>query len=338
MKSNKFVVEATAVDLKLAERFTIARASWESARNVVVTLSYGDSYGRGEVCPDDRWGESPESVVRDVVEAPLDRLAGPFDVEGLSEILPAGGARCALDIAMHDLTAKLAGISVADLLGLGGRRLPPTSVTVPIASHDEMVARARKLADHPVLKMKVGFEGDVDVVAAIREFYDGAIRIDANEGWDAGTAAARLSDLEPFAIELCEQPIPAGRHAELQRVMEASPIPVFADEDVSSARDVARLVGVVDGVNLKLRKTGGIREFIRAVNVARAHDMKVMIGCDLESGIAATAEASVASLADYADLDGPLLLKSDPHPGVIYERGQMTLPPGPGLGVRERAA
>ncbi|MDQ4028827.1 MAG: dipeptide epimerase [Actinomycetota bacterium] len=338
MENRKFVVHAAAVELELAERFTIARASWDSALNVFVTLSYGSVVGRGEVSPDERWGESAESVVRDIHTVPLDRLAGPFDIEGLSELLPAGGARSALDIAMHDLAAKLAGVSVAELLGLGGREPPATSVTVPIAAPDEMVERARGLADHPSLKMKVGFDGDVDVVAAIRGFYDGTLRIDANEGWDTDTACARLLDLEPYAIELCEQPIPAGRPVELRRVTESSPILIFADEDVCTARDVADLVGVVDGVNLKLRKTGGLREFVRAVNVARAHDMKVMIGCDLESGIAATAQASVASVTDYADLDGPLLLKSDPYPGVGYDRGVMTLPPGPGLGVREPAA
>jgi L-alanine-DL-glutamate epimerase-like enolase superfamily enzyme len=338
VENDRFVVHAEAVELELADRFTIARGSWDSTRNVFVTLSYGDAMGRGEVSPDDRWGESVESVIREIKAVALDRLGGPFDVEGLTELLPAGAARCALDIAMHDLAAKLAGVSVAELLGLGGRTSPPTSVTVPIAPPGAMVERARALADYPALKMKVGFDGDVDVVAAIRDFYDGALRIDANEGWDTETACARLLDLEPFGIELCEQPILAGRPAELRRVTESSPIRIFADEDVCTARDVAQLVGLVDGVNLKLRKTGGLREFMRAVNVARAHEVAVMIGCDLESGIAATAQASVASITDYADLDGPLLLKSDPHPGVGYERGVMTLPPGPGLGVLESAA
>jgi L-Ala-D/L-Glu epimerase len=330
---SNFLVHATTRELPLAERFTIARRSWDSASNVFVELEYGRARGLGEVSPE----ESPDSVVDRIAGVDLERLHSPFDIEGLSSLLPAGSARCALDIAMHDLAAKLAGVSVAELLGFGGRALPPTSVTVPIASLGEMVERARALAGHPALKTKVGFDGDVDVIAAIREIYDGALRIDANEGWDAATARARLADLEPFGIELCEQPIPAGRPAELKRVTEASPIPVFADEDVCTAEDVASLAGVVDGVNLKLRKTGGIREFIRAATVARTLGMKLMIGCDLETGIAATAEASVASIVDFADLDGPLLLAHDPYPGVTYERGMMTLPPGPGLGVREES-
>jgi L-alanine-DL-glutamate epimerase-like enolase superfamily enzyme len=196
-----------------------------------------------------------------------------------------------------------------------------------------MQNRARLLSDHPVLKMKVGFDGDVDAVRAIREVYSGALRLDANEGWGPDEAGSRLEALEPLEIELCEQPIPAGQHGPLSELTTATAIPLFADEDVADSRDVARLAGVVDGVNLKLRKAGGIRATVAAIATARAHGMKVMLGCDLESGIAATAEASVAALADHADLDGPLLLRSDPWPGVTYDKGVMTLPRGPGLGV-----
>jgi L-alanine-DL-glutamate epimerase-like enolase superfamily enzyme len=200
-----------------------------------------------------------------------------------------------------------------------------------------MVGRAETLRDHPVLKMKVGFDGDVDAVAAVRRVYTGAIRIDANEGWDEATARARLGELESVGVELCEQPIPAGDPEAMARVARATSIPIYADEDVGTAADVARLAHAVDGVNLKLRKAGGIRETVRAIATARAHGMGVMLGCDLESGVAATAQASVAALVDHADLDGPLLLERDPYPGVAYRRGEMSLPQGPGLGVRRRS-
>jgi L-Ala-D/L-Glu epimerase / N-acetyl-D-glutamate racemase len=262
----------------------------------------------------------------------LEELESPFDLEGLTHLLPVCDARAALDIAMHDLAAKLAGVSLSDLLGLGSR-LPPTSVTVPIAPVDEMRARARRLADHPALKVKVGFDGDVEAVGAVREVYEGAIRIDANEGWEVEEATDRLRALEPLDIELCEQPVPAGDVKDLKHVTESTAIPVYADESVSTALDVARLAKVVDGVNLKLRKTGGVREAVRAINVARAHGLGVMLGCDLTSGVAATAEARVAALADKADIDGPLLLATDPCPGVSYDRGRLLLPQGPGLGI-----
>lgn len=330
--ASEWTVATRVAELPLKERFTIARESWDVSRNVFVTVRWGDAAGSGEVSPADRWGETVPSVVAGIQGANLAELAGPFDLEGLSLLLPPGSARCALDIALHDLAASLAGISVAELLGIGGRALPPTSVTVPIAEVGVMRNRARSLSDHPVLKMKVGFDGDVDAVRAVREVYSGALRLDANEGWRTDEAADRLKALEPFDIELCEQPIPAGRPKLLRELTASTVIPVFADEDVTDSSDVARLAGAVDGVNLKLRKAGGIRATVAAMATARALGMRVMLGCDLESGIAATAQASVAALADHADLDGPLLLRSDPWPGVTYDRGVMSLPPGPGLG------
>jgi len=331
----KWELDVSARDLELAERFTIATVSWEVASNVFVRVRFDGYEGIGEVSPDERWGDSPVSTVAELGTVDTQSLGHPFDLERVLELLPASAARCALDIARHDLAARMAGVSVAELLGLGGRPLPWTSVTVPIAEVDAMVDRARRLSDHPCLKLKVGFDGDVDVLAATRSVYGGVIRIDANEGWTADEAIERLRALERLDIELCEQPIPRGRLDDLRRVTEATSIPVFADEDVATASDVAKLAGVVDGVNLKLRKTGGIREALRAISTARALGLDVMLGCDLTSGVSATAEASITSLVDHADIDGPLLLARDPHPGVIYDNGKVTLPPGPGLGVED---
>lgn len=331
---SKYELKVVPLDLDLAERFTIAVESWDAASNVFVTVAYEGVTGVGESCPAARWGESVESVSRELAEVDLDAaLASPFDLQAIEELLPPGSARAALDIALHDLAARLAGVSVAELLGLGGRALPHTCLTVPISDPERMIERARAHADHPALKLKVGFDGDVEAVAAIREVYGGAIRIDANEGWTADEARPKLETLAPLGIELCEQPVPKGDLDGFARVTAASPVPIYADEDAGDAASVALLAGRVHGVNLKLRKSGGIRGLVNAAATARAHGMGVMIGCDLESGIAATAGASLASLCDFADLDGPLLLAKDPFPGVTYERGMLTLPSGPGLGV-----
>lgn len=337
MSGDKWGIKAEVVELELAEPFTIATKTWTTSTIVFVRVVHDRVEGIGEVAPDDRFGDSPADVAAGIERVDLNRLASPFDLEAIAELLPASSARCALDIALHDLAARLAGISLAELLGVGGRSAPLTSVTVPIAEPDRMIERARFLADHPVLKVKVGFDGDVDFVRRLRSVYDGAIRIDANEGWEPDEAIERLAELEGCGIELCEQPIARGQHEELMRVTKATSIPVFADEDVCTATDVARLAGVVDGVNLKLRKSGGIRAVVQAIGVARANHLGVMLGCDLTSGVAATAEATVATMVDHADIDGPLLLARDPHPGVMYDRGRMTLPPGPGLGVEPGA-
>ena len=331
---SKWRIEVKQIDLPLAEKFVIAREEWFAAENIFAIVHFDDVFGVGEVSPAGRWGESVHSVRTQLENIDLKLMKSPFELETLSYLLPAGAARSALDIALHDLCGKLVGISVSEFLGLGDDR-PSTSVTVPITSVSRMVQRALAYSDHPTLKMKVGFDDDVEAVRAIRKVYDGAIRIDANEGWNVDEAVARLRRLEPLNIELCEQPIPAGNHQDLRFVSSCTSIPVYADEDVCTAEDVANLVGIVDGVNLKLRKAGGIREAIRAVAVARAHGMGVMLGCDLESGIAATAGAHLAALVDFVDMDGPLLLAADPFPGVTYKRGTMTLPEGPGLGVKK---
>ncbi len=335
MRQGLWKLDVRPVDLRLAEPFVIARGAWDVAHNVVARVFYQGRSGLGEAQPVARWGETREEVLAQLASVDLDALASPFDLEAVLQLLPAGSARCALDIALHDLAATLAGVSVSELLGVTGRPPPPTSVTIPIAPLEKMIERARQYGDHPVLKIKVGFEGDVEAVAAVRGVFPGAIRVDANEGWDAETARARLEEMERLDVELCEQPIPAGDHDALATVSESTSIPVFADEDARTAADVAALAGTVDGVNIKLGKAGGIREAVKAIAVARAHDMLVMLGCNLESGIAATAGAHVAGLVDFVDLDGPLLLARDPFPGVGYERGRLVVPAGPGLGVRE---
>lgn len=326
-------LEATAIELQLKERFKIARETWDTTTNVFVTLRFAGVSGVGEASPDGHWGESVDSVLHQLQEVDVARLGNPFNLEGARELLPPGSARAALDIALHDLSGKIAGLPVCKLLGTKGRALPPTSLTIPIAETDAMLARVESLADHPVLKVKVGFDGDVEFIRSMRGLFNGAIRVDANEGWSADEAIERLKALEEFDIELCEQPIKADNHEDMARVTAASPIPVFADEDVSTAEDVVALKGVVDGVNLKLRKTGGLREMGAAIQTARACGLGVMIGCDLDTGIAVTAGAHIAGLVDFADLDGPTLLAEDPFPGLAYDKGRMILPDVPGLGV-----
>ena len=326
-------MEVQPRELPLKERFKIARETWDSTHNLFVFVRYGDEVGVGEAGPAGRWDEDIPSAIAQLEAVDLTRLNGPYDLEGIGDLLPPGSARCALDIALHDLAAKLAGLRLRDLLGLQDRPLPATSMTIGITDVDKMVAKARALADHPIIKVKVGFDGDVDVVRALRDVFPGKIRIDANEGWSPDEAIERLRKLEEFDIELCEQPIRAGNLDALVEVTDASPIPVFADEDVEDSQDVARLAGVVDGVNLKLRKTGGIREAVKATATARAHGLRTMLGCDLDSGVQTSAQAQIASLMDHIDLDGPTFLADDPFPTVSYERGVLRLPDAPGLGV-----
>lgn len=327
-------LQVTALDLPLKESFSIANQTWDVASNIFVALRFASVSGVGEANPDPLCGESVESVTRQLEAIDPRDLRNPFNLEGVLDILPAGSARAALDIALHDLAGKIAGLSVTKLLGLKDRPCAPTSVTVPIADIDTMIEKARALADHPILKVKVGFDGDVEAVARIREVFSGTLRIDANEGWAESEAIERLKELERFDIELCEQPTSAGDLEALGRVGRSTSIPIFADEDVSTSQDIVALAGVVTGVNLKLRKAGGIRETVRAVAAARAHGLEVMLGTDIVTGIGNTAEAHLGPLVDHLDIDGPMILKQDPFPGVTYDKGVITVPDLPGLGVR----
>jgi len=215
-----------------------------------------------------------------------------------------------------------------------------TSFTIGIADPETTMRKLAEIGDHPVLKVKLGGgapSDDVETIAAIRARYGGTIRIDANEGWDVETAVTVLRELERFDIELCEQPVEAGDPERLRAVSERVSIPIVADEDALVAEDLPRLRGCVAGVNVKLAKTGGIRGALAMIHTARAMGMKIMLGCMVESAIAASAAAHLSPLVDWADIDGPFLTSGDPFEGVTYERGKLILPAAPGLGVRERA-
>ncbi|MBV8373777.1 MAG: dipeptide epimerase, partial [Candidatus Eremiobacteraeota bacterium] len=172
----------------------------------------------------------------------------------------------------------------------------------------------------------------------IRQRYRGTIRIDANEGWNVETAVAILGEIARFDIEFCEQPVPAGRPEQLRAIRERVSIPIVADEDARDARDLPALYGCVDGVNVKLAKTGGLRGALAMIATARAMGLKIMLGCMVESAICATAAAHISPLVDWADIDGPFLTARDPFAGVTYDRGKLVLPDAPGLGVREVVA
>lgn len=325
-------LEVTTLELPLAERFTIARQSWDSTDSVIVRLSYRDGFGVGECQPAERWNESIDATVDALRNVDVKSFGVPEQLDVLDEVLPAGAARAALDLAMHDLAAKRAGQTVRAFLNVTAEP-PPTSMTVWITDEDAMLARVSRLRDAPIIKAKVGFEGDVEIIAKIRNVYANALRIDANEGWEPDEAIEKLQQLERFDIELCEQPIPGGRYEELARVSASTSIPVLADEDALTAEDVSDLRGKVDGVNLKINKTGGLREAMKAVGIARELGMRTMLGCNLESGIGLSAGAQIAGEFDHVDLDSVTFLARDPFPSVSYDRGRLVLPAGPGLGV-----
>jgi L-alanine-DL-glutamate epimerase-like enolase superfamily enzyme len=332
-------LSTSILELPLVHPFTIARGSEQTARTVLLRLSWNGLEGLGETAPIARYGESAESVTSYFQTHPPGG-DDPYLLDDLlADDIPAA-ARCGLDVALHDLIGKDCGKPLYRLLGLNPAETPLTSFTIGIGDPETTLRKVAELGDHPVMKVKLGAgsrASQIETVELIRSTYHGTIRIDANEGWNAEEAAAILRELERFEIEFCEQPIPAGHPEQLRYVREHSSIPIVTDEDSRTADDLPALAGCVDGINVKLVKTGGIRGALEMIHTARALKFKIMIGCMVESQILATAAAQLSPLADWADIDGPFLTKNDPFAGITYERGKIVLPDGPGLGVREKS-
>ena len=328
------------LDLPLKHPFKIARGEETVARTALVRVRSGSLEGIGEATPIERYGESVESIAA-FFERYRATADDPYRLETLLDPAIPPAARAGFDLALHDLIGKDLGKPLYALLGLDPSKTPVTSFTIGISDPETTLRKLAEIGDHPVLKVKLGLgtaEEQVATIAMIRERYTGTIRIDANEGWDVEGAITILTQLGRYDIEFCEQPIPAGSPEGLRAVRERSPIPIVTDEDSLDASDLPRLYGCVDGVNVKLAKCGGIRGALAMIHTARALGMKVMLGCMVESAIAATAAAHISPLVDWADIDGPFLTKEDPFTGVTYERGKLILPDAPGLGVRERVA
>ena len=328
------------LSLKLKHPFHIARGVESVAKSVLFELRDDEHEGLGEATPIARYGESVDSVIAFFREHPL-TLDNPFRLEELlrSDIPPA--ARAGLDIALHDLIGKRLGMSLCAMLGLDPAETPRTSFTIGIADPETTLRKLAEVASHPILKVKLGIGSDaeqIETINAIRSRYTGTIRIDANEAWDVPRAIAILRELERYDIEFCEQPIAAGNPQGLRAIRESANIAVVTDEDSRTASDLPGLYGCVDGVNIKLAKCGGIRAALAMIHTARALGFKIMLGCMVESSIAATAAAHLSPLVDWADLDGPFLTTSDPFVGVTYRDGKLILPDAPGIGVRRAAA
>ncbi len=323
--------------LPLAEPFVIARHTTETADVAWVELEHEGVTGFGEAAPIERYEESAESAAAYLEEAAGSLGDDPFALEEVLSRLPEReyAARAALDAALHDLCAKLAGLPAWRFLGLR-RAGPPTSWTIGLGEPDEMAAKAARAGRFKSLKLKLGGRDgrDVDRVAAVREAWRGPIRVDVNEYWTIDEALEALPRLADLGVDYCEQPLRAG-DPDGARLKDESPIPIFVDEDCHTLADVAACAERAHGINIKLAKSGGIREAIRMVHAARALELQVMLGCMVESGLGIAAGASIASLCDHVDLDGNILLREDPWPGVELVDGVQLPSESHGLGVTE---
>ena len=331
-------LDAQIVRLELAETFRIAREArdWEDV--VQVELRHGGHIGRGEAAPIDRYDETPESAVAFIEEHGVLIGDDPFALEAigarLGEVQGEQAAKAALDGALHDLQGKLLGVPVWRLLGLP-RVGPPTSWTIWLGDPDDMARRTERVAGRfKRLKLKLGGGDGLDVerVRAVRSRTEVPLQVDVNEWWSLEEALDAIPQLAALGVAYVEQPLPAA-DAGAEELKTRSTIPIFVDEDCHTLDDVARCAEIAHGINIKLAKSGGIREAIRMAHAARALGIEVMLGCMVESGIGIAAACVVAPLCDHVDLDGNLLLAEDPCPGVLLVDGVQVPSEDPGLGV-----
>jgi L-alanine-DL-glutamate epimerase-like enolase superfamily enzyme len=327
--------------------FIIARGGSSEYKTVWVRVSDGDgAEGWGEAAPSKFYGETPETVVAALARlAPVVERADAWSLDaieaGMNKAIGRNGsAKSAVSAALHDLAAKRLGIPLWKLWGLDPTASPKSSYTIAIAPDDATLrARITEAAQYPILKVKLGTDHDEEIIRTVRSTApEKILRVDANAAWTPKRALRMVDLCRELGVEFVEQPLPAQDIEGLRFVRERASLPIIADESCVVATDIPKLVGVVDGINIKLSKCGGLREALTMIAVARTHGMLVMCGCMIETTLGIAAAAHFAPLLDCADLDGAALLSDDPFTGPGISRGTIGLSAGPGLGVGRKSA
>lgn len=327
-------------ELKLAHVFTVSSYSRTSTPGIQLQIEYEGVTGYGEASMPQYLGQSVESVSRFLERVDLSRFPDPFQLEDIlayvDSLSPGDtAAKAAVDIALHDLVGKLLGAPWYRIWGLNPAKAPNTTFTIGIDTPEVVRVKTRECADRfRILKVKVGLDNDKEMIRTIREITDLPIAVDANQGWkDRAQALEEIFWLKEHGVVMVEQPMAKERLDDNAWITERSPLPVFADEAVQRLADIPGIKGAYHGINIKLMKCTGMREAWKMANYAKAEGMRVMVGCMTETSCAVSAAAQLSPLADFADLDGNLLITNDLFDGMQVIDGKITLPYRPGIGV-----
>jgi L-alanine-DL-glutamate epimerase-like enolase superfamily enzyme len=308
----------------IAGSFTISRGAKTEAVTVVAEVGRGGLTGRGECVPYPRYGETPEATLA-ALQSMREPLLRGLDRQALQAAMPPGAARNALDCALLDLEAKTSGRRVWDLLGRPAPEPCITAYTISLGSPEAMAAATLKAAHRPLLKIKLGGDGDGRRIAAVRQAAPKSeLIVDANEAWTPDNLEQNLADCAAAGVTLVEQPLPAGQDEALKRVRR--PLPVCADESVHDRASLVELRERYDAVNIKLDKTGGLTEALVMADAAHAMGFQIMVGCMVATSLAMAPAMLLAQRARFVDLDGPLLLARDREGGLRYD-GSLVYPP-----------
>ncbi|MBI2428564.1 MAG: dipeptide epimerase [Ignavibacteriales bacterium] len=326
-------------DLHLKHTFRISRSASDVAKVIIVQFEHNGIIGYGEASPTKRYGESVETIPQFLQKIDFSRFDSPLQLEDIlnyADAIEQGNtsAKCAVDLALHDWMGKKLNIPLYQLWGLNPAKSAKSSFTIAIDSKEVVEQKVREAEEFPILKVKVGADNDEEMINTIRKITDKVLYVDANEGWkDKHLALERIKWLKDQNVEFVEQPMPSAQLDDIKWLRDKSDLPLIADESVLRLQEIPKLAGAFDGINIKLMKCTGLREAMRMINTARALNMKIMMGCMIETAVGISAGAHLGPLLDYADLDGNVLISDDPFDGVRNIKGELKLNNNPGLGV-----
>lgn len=322
------VLSVNAERFPIAGTFTISRGSKTEAEVITCTISDGAFVGHGECVPYKRYGETVEGV-QAAIEAIAPRIASGIDRQALMTAMPAGAARNAVDCALWDLEAKMSGTPVWRHFSDVAPKALETAYTLSLGTPEAMAAQALENALRPLLKVKIGGDGDIARIrAVVKAAPNSRIILDANEGWTDENIRENMAIAADLGIALIEQPLPAGRDGILRDIPH--PVPICADESGHGVEDINSLLGLYDAINIKLDKTGGLTAALLLRDRAQQLGFSIMVGCMVGTSLAMAPAVLLAQDAAFVDLDGPLLLARDRTPGLSYE-GSLVSPPQPAL-------
>lgn len=337
--SGRFTLRYRPYTLELRHVFTIAAGSRSTTPVILTELEYDGIIGYGEASMPPYLGESHETVLEFLNRIDLSGFETPFHTADIltyiDQLAPKNtAAKASVDIALHDLLGKMMNQPWHRIWGYNAANTPHTSFTIGIDTAEVVRQKVREAEPYKILKVKLGLDTDKMMIETIREVTDKPLCADVNQGWKNREEGLEMAHwLADRGVVFLEQPMPKEQVDDNAWLTENSPIPTVADEAVQRLDDVRRAFGVYSGVNIKLMKCTGMREAHQMAELARALDMKVMLGCMTETSCAISAAAQLSPIVDWADLDGALLIRNDAYRGMEVKEGKVILPPGPGIGI-----
>ena len=328
-------------ELQLKHVFTLASSSRTTTPVMLTEINYEDFTGYGEASMPPYLGENHVTASDFLSKVDLSGFSNPFLLEDIiayvDQIAPGNyAAKASVDIALHDLVGKMMNQPWHRILGLNPASTPNTSFTIGIDKPDVVKDKVQEAAPYKILKVKLGHENDREMIETVRSQTNKPICVDVNQGWtDRSRALEMVQWLKEKGVVFVEQPMPKTAVDDIAWLTQNSPLPIMADESIQTLHDFKKVIGLFSGINVKLMKCGGMLSAYKMIAMAKAFDMKVMIGCMTETSCAVSAAAQLSPLADWADLDGNLLINNDIYEGVKVIEGKLTLNESPGIGIRK---